>query len=142
MTVEQRVRLADKYFSGYNCAQAMTASFADIFGLDEKTALMLSSSFGAGFGKLREVCGAFSGMAIIAGLLYGDYAYGDDDKKQAHYAFIQELAEKFKTLHGSLICRDLLAAAEASEHPEIKPCAEIVRSAVRIMCEAIDEKSK
>ncbi len=139
MTVNQRVKLADDYHSrGYNCAQAVTASFADVAGLDEKTALMLSSSFGGGFGMLGEVCGAFSGMAIIAGMLYGDYH--DDAGKQAHYALVQELAERFRALHGSLICRDLLAAAEASEHPEVKPCGEIVRSAVRLMCEFIDEK--
>ncbi len=141
MTVNQRVKLADDYHSrGYNCAQAVTASFKDVAGLDEKTALMLSSSFGGGFGMLKEVCGAFSGMAIIAGMLYGDYH--DDAGKQAHYALVQDLAERFRALHGSLICRDLLAAAEASEHPEVKPCGEIVRSAVRLMCEFIDEKGK
>jgi C_GCAxxG_C_C family probable redox protein len=141
MTVDQRVKLADDYHSrGYNCAQAVTASLRDFAGFDERTALMLSSSFGGGFGKLQEVCGAFSGMAIIAGMLYGDYH--DDAGKQAHYALVRELAERFKALHGTLICRELLAAAEASEHPEIKPCGEIIRSAVRLMCEIIDEKGR
>jgi C_GCAxxG_C_C family probable redox protein len=139
MNTQQRVRMADEYFSRYNCAQAVTASFKDVIGIDEKTALMLSSSFGAGFGKLREVCGAFSGMAIVAGLLYGDYGT-DDAGKQAHYALIQKLADRFKQRHGSIICRDLLAAAEASDHPEIKPCGELVRDAVTLMCELIEEK--
>ena len=40
--------------SGYNCAQAVFVAFSDVTGLDEKTALMLSSSFGGGMGRMRE----------------------------------------------------------------------------------------
>ena len=75
-------KLAAKYFvEGYNCAQAVVLAFCDVTGLDEKTALRISSSFGGGMGRLREVCGACSGMFMVAGLLYG-YDELDDTRKR------------------------------------------------------------
>ena len=64
--------LAEQNFeAGYNCAQSVLLAFSDLTGLEDKTALAISSSFGAGMGRLREVCGAVSGMFMVAGLLYG-----------------------------------------------------------------------
>jgi len=51
-----------------NCAQSVFAAFSEDIGMDFETALKLSSSFGGGMGRLREVCGAVSGMFMIAGL--------------------------------------------------------------------------
>ena len=62
--------LAEQNFeNGYNCAQAVLLAFSDLTGLEEKAALSLASSFGGGMGRLREVCGAVSGMFMVAGLL-------------------------------------------------------------------------
>ena len=44
--------------SGYSCSQSVVLAFADHFGIDSSVALKFSSSFGAGMGRLREVCGA------------------------------------------------------------------------------------
>ena len=59
------------FLQGYNCCQAVVGAFAEDLGLDFDTAMKLSSSFGGGFGRLREVCGAVSGMGIVAGLKSG-----------------------------------------------------------------------
>lgn len=140
----------DLFLDGYNCAQAVFCAFNDMTGLDFATASKLSSSFGGGLGRLREVCGAVSGMCMVAGILYGP-AYPDDMQEKAdHYARIQELARRFSEENGSIICRELLGftdAANSNPVPEARtaqyykkrPCAEMVECAARIMDEYISE---
>lgn len=50
---------------GYNCAQSVLGAFCEDLGIDFETALRLSSSFGGGMGRLREVCGAVSSMSTL-----------------------------------------------------------------------------
>ena len=57
------------FHSGYNCAQAVAVAFCDVTGLDEKLTAKMVSSFGGGMGRLREVCGAVSGMFMVLGIL-------------------------------------------------------------------------
>lgn len=93
---------------GYNCAQAVLGAFAQDMNMDFQQAMMLSSSFGGGMGRMREVCGAVSAMFMVAGLEKG---YSDPKaftEKAGHYDYIQQLAAKFKEENGSIICRDLL----------------------------------
>ena len=98
-------RAKQLFMEGYNCSQAVLGAFCEECGLDFKTAMKMSSSFGGGMGRLREVCGAVSGMFMVAGLLYGY----DDPKGQAekteHYERIQKLAQQFREENGSIVCR-------------------------------------
>ena len=137
----------DLFKNGYNCAQAVACAFCDLTGIDENTAYTLASSFGGGLGRLREVCGAVSGMAMVAGLLYG---YTKDDepiKKAEHYKLIQTLANKFKEKAGSIVCRELLNTNDTAPTPEKRtpdyykkrPCDELVYIAAKIIEEYIDE---
>lgn len=71
------------FLSGYSCAQAVLLAFSDLTGLDEKTALLISSSFGGGMGRMRETCGAFCDVIMVAGLLYG-YTEPKDFEKRAN----------------------------------------------------------
>ena len=132
------------FFEGANCAQAVLAAFAPLVGVDEQTCLRLSSSFGGGIGRLREVCGAVSGMCMAAGLLYGYDDLTDPEAKKAHYARIQELCEAFRKHFGTLICRELLdkkTAADISPDPSPRtesyyrshPCARQVGVAAEIL---------
>ena len=94
--------------NGYNCAQAVLLAFSDELEIDEKTLALISSSFGGGMGRMREVCGAVSGMFMVAGLKYG---YSDPSAKQEKaelYALVQNLAAGFKEKNGSIICKELL----------------------------------
>lgn len=104
---------------GYNCAQAVVGAFAGEMGMDFDTAIKLASSFGGGMGRMREVCGAVSGMFIVAGVLYGYSDPKDKEAKDKHYALIQELAEQFKNSNGSIICKNLLTGTNL-EPPTIK----------------------
>jgi len=143
--------LAKELFKkGYNCSQAVFAAFCDETGLDMDTALKLSSSFGGGMGRLREVCGAVSGMFMVVGMKYG---YTDPDDKIAkaeHYKLIQQLAKSFEDENGSIICRELLGLSIKADSPvpedrtdsyyKKRPCAELVGQAAMIVDEYIQNK--
>ena len=140
---------AERLFKeGYNCSQAVVVAFCDVTKMDEKTALALSSSFGGGMGRLREVCGAVSGMFMVAGLLYGYTSPTDNEQKKAHYALIQAMAQKFKDKTGSIICRELLGGPDNSPNPTLRtaefykkrPCSELVRICAEIVDQVIAEK--
>ncbi len=142
--IEVRAQKAQELFKqGYNCSQAVFASCADIYGLtDEQLALRLSASFGGGMGRMRLVCGAASGMFMLAGLQNGSATPHDSEGKMANYAYVQDLAGQFKGKYGSLICAELLGLAPKPEEPkpaertpqyyEKRPCSEMIAEAVRI----------
>ena len=143
-------RAAELFCTGCNCSQAVLVAFAEDCGMDEKIAMKLSSSFGGGMGRLREVCGAFSGISLVVGALCG---YGDaiSDKKAEHYALIRELAEEFKSVNGgSIICRELLDGTEklSAQNPAVRteeykhkrPCYEIVANSADILEKKLKEK--
>ncbi len=133
----------DLFKEGYNCSQAVFLAFEDLYDMDRKTALKLSSSFGGGMGRLREVCGAVSGMFMVAGILYGYDSPDDQEEKSAHYARIQELAKEFENINGSIICRELLGLSKKNDEPvpekrtdeyyKKRPCVQLVGIAAAIM---------
>lgn len=126
------------FLAGANCAQAVFGAFHQECGLDFATAMRLSSSFGGGMGRLREVCGALSGSFMAAGLLRGYADLQDKEAKDAHYALIQRLAGAFRQETGSLLCRDLLgldpegqpvspvSEARTPAYYQQRPCADLV----------------
>lgn len=136
-------RAMELFKQGYNCSQAVVGAFGDMLELDFETLMMLSSSFGGGMGRLREVCGAVSGMLMVAGLLKGYSDPTDHCAKTEHYKLVQELAKHFKEKNGSIICRELLDLAQMQDNPvpEIRteeyykkrPCALLVGDAAEIL---------
>ncbi len=139
------------FLKGYNCSQAITLAFADMVDMEESTLLKLSSSFGGGMGRLREVCGSVSGMFMIAGLLYGYDGPETGDVKAKHYAGIQELAKRFEEKHGTIICREMLGLdvrhddpvpeERTKEYYRKRPCTEIIGDAAEILEQYINEKN-
>ena len=137
---------AQLFMNGYNCAQAVAMAFSDITGLDEKATAKMISSFGGGMGRMREVCGAVSGMLFVAGILYG-YDEPDQTAQMAHYARVQELAGKFKETVGSIICREILKNPPSDPKPtprteefyKQRPCVRLVILAAQILDEYIAE---
>lgn len=77
----------------------------------------LASSFGGGLGRLREVCGCVSGMALVCGALEGYTDPKAAAEKQDHYKKIQKLVTAFKDENGSYICRELLAGINSDTTP-------------------------
>ena len=106
---------------GYNCAQAVFCAFAEDMGLDMETAARLSSSFGGGLGRLRELCGALSGAELALGMLKGYSDVTDPALKSAHYARVRALAEAFQEQNGSYSCRELLRDVQTTPGGEPEP---------------------
>lgn len=144
---------AKAYFEqGYNCAQAVTLAFADEMGLDEDSVAKMASSFGGGLGRLREVCGCVSGMALAAGVLYGYSDPKAKEEKAEHYALIQKLAGEFKERNGSMICRELLAGINNDTNPvpeertesyyKKRPCADLAYTAAEILEKEMERRDR
>lgn len=137
-----RALLAEQYFrEGYSCSQAVVLAYQDLIKLDKKTCLKIASPFGGGMGRLREVCGAFSGALIVLGYLKGNPTT-DLKKKEALYVDIQKLAKEFEKANGFLRCRDLLnlhtksnakPSKRNANYYDHRPCLKIVSSAARIL---------
>ena len=142
-------RAYENFLKGYNCTQAVTVAFAEELGLDEETAARLSCGFGGGMGRMREVCGTFSGIVMVLSQLYGYSDPKDTAAKKDLYEKIRDLAAKFKADNGSIICRELLglekmelSAAPEPRTPEYykkRPCPELCRYAANILEEFIKE---
>ena len=138
---------AELFLKGYNCAQAVAVAFCDVTGLDVDFTARMASSFGGGMGRMREVCGAVSGMLMVAGLLYGYDIPGDDVSKKKHYTLVQTLSGKFREEVGSIVCREILKNPPSDPNPtprtaefyKIRPCARMVSLAARILDEYIAE---
>lgn len=139
----------DNFLSGYNCTQAVAVAFAEELGLDADVAARLSSGFGGGMGRLREVCGTFSGVVMVLSALYGYSEPKNLTAKKELYEKIRALAAKFRADNGSIICRELLGLERAEESavpeprtPEYykkRPCPELCRYAANLLEEFIKD---
>lgn len=137
------------FTQGYNCAQSVFVAFSDVTGMDEELAKRLSSSFGGGMGRLREVCGTCSAMFMVAGILYGEGTETDHAVKTEHYKRIQYLAEEFRKVHETIVCRDLLKGLSITSEPtpekrteqyyKVRPCVKFVRTAAEILDRYLEE---
>ena len=143
-------RAAATFEEGYTCAQAVFVTYADLFGMDRETALKLSSPMGGGMGRMREVCGAVSAMALLAGLKEGNTDPTDEAAKEQIYLLTRQMAEKFKEEHGTIICRELLGlddmeesakpSERTAEYYRERPCTRLVATAARIVEEMLLEE--
>lgn len=132
-------RAEANFTAGYNCAQSVVLAFADLLDVDEETLKAVSAPFGGGMGRLREVCGAVSGMFMVAGLAR-KWDTLERGSKNALYALEREMAAMFaEQTGGSIVCRELLATRpHGDEHNSLKPkCRELVGIAARIVEEKL-----
>ncbi len=125
------------FMTGLNCAQAVACAFSDEMGMDSELVKKLTTGFGAGIGRMREVCGTVSGTAFVISALY-------DDDKSGIYKRIQECANEFRNINGSVVCRELLGLSEpgpdsplaemrTKEYYKKRPCAELVELSANIL---------
>ena len=148
-----RQQAATNYFlQGFNCCQSVLLAFSNILNADPETLKTIASGFGGGMGRLREVCGAFSGMVMMAGFISPAADPSIKEARTQNYALVQHFAERFKELNGgSIVCRELLGLAQnaAKESPEPsdrtaeyykkRPCPVIIGNAAKIVAEKIAE---
>ncbi len=139
---------AQLFEQGYNCAQAVAVAFQDVTGLGPEISARMASGFGGGMGRMREVCGAFSGMLMVMGYLYGYEDPLDDQSKMELYRQIQDFGQQFKDAGtGSIICREILnnppsdpvPSARTEEYYQLRPCARMCYNAAQILAGYIAE---
>lgn len=132
------------FLNGANCAQAVLGAFHEECGLELDAALRLASGFGGGVSRLREMCGAVSGMILAENLMHGYSDLSDKAAKDAHYKRIRALAGEFRKEAGSILCRELLGLAphqsddpvsevRTREYYRKRPCADMVALAAGIL---------
>lgn len=145
--VEDAVQLFE---SGYNCCQSVFVPYAGLYGMPKDEALMLTSGMGGGIGRMREVCGAVSAMALICGYIDGNADPDDQAKKEAVYQRVRDMSDEFARQNGSIICRELLGilgrekSAAPSERTEEyyakRPCVRCIRCAAEIIESSLGEE--
>ena len=142
--IEERANRATRNFeAGYNCAQSVFLAYSDVFDLDMETAKKISVSFGGAVGRMREICGTVSAMAMLAGFKYPVLDITDQEARTRNYAMVQKMADIFKEKHGTIICRQLLPpedaaattpapAARTQEYYQKRPCRRFIEDSARI----------
>ncbi len=138
------------FYKGCNCSQAVFAAFCDLLGLEEADALKMSASFGGGFGRMREVCGAVCGMTMAYSFLYGYSDLSEPGPKIENYQAVARMMERFRGEMGSYVCKDLLGLKEFVYDPvpkprtpefyKTRPCLKCVMTAARILDEEINRQ--
>ena len=118
-----------KHSSGYNCAQAVACAFADKIGVDEQELFRLAEGFGLGMGS-KQVCGAVSGMQMVASFLSSDGNLEAPKTKAQTYKVMRELQQEFLDKNSSIICEQLLGGPG---QPKLRSCPGCVEDAADIL---------
>lgn len=148
----EREKQAVRNFSdGHNCAQSVLLAYADVLGLTQEQAAMLSVGFGGGMGRLRLHCGAFSAAVMLAGVMEGQDGALKEHRPQT-YARVQEIHRQFVARNGTISCAELLGRAGVPENPTPeertpeyyakRPCVRIIRSACQLIDDMLAEKER
>lgn len=115
--MSERVEKAKQLFlNGYNCAQAVVGAYADLFGMDEQTAMRFAEGLGGGMGRMRLTCGAVAATSLLAGLKMSNGTAGDMQTRSQVYSVVRQMAEEFKAKNGSIICGDLLGINKPADN--------------------------
>lgn len=134
------------YSEGFNCAQSVIASFADVLEVNEETAIRMASGFGGGMGRMQDTCGAITGAFMVIGYLRGKYKTGDEQANETTNMLIQDFSKKFTEKHGSIKCKSLInydlnsvEGLKAAKDADVfnKKCAFFVKTAVEMLEETV-----
>lgn len=140
------------FYEGYACSQAIVMAFSDLVDVDQEQLKKLSLPFGGGIGRLRLTCGAFSGMIMVASLLFSNYEDVEENKIKT-YEIVQELAKRFEEVHTTLSCEKILELAQidiqiggspearTDEYYKKRPCGKVVYQAAKILEDYLIEKN-
>jgi C_GCAxxG_C_C family probable redox protein len=142
--MSEKIEKAVETFSkGFNCSQAVFSTYAPLYGIDEKQALKITTGFGAGMARLQEVCGAVTGAFMVIGAKHGMTDAVDRPAIGRTYQDVRNFADRFRALHGTIICRELLGGIDLNTEEGQKImkeknltaiiCAQCVRDAAKIL---------
>ncbi len=140
----RREKAVSLFYNGYNCSQSVLLAFSDLIDDSEENLAKISFLLGGGVSRLREICGAVSGMGMAAGMIFPGQMPCTGKEKAESYKMMQSLAFEFKEKHGSYICRELLNINTPGAQPPVpeertpqyykkRPCPELIGDAVEIL---------
>ncbi|MGN1370534.1 MAG: C-GCAxxG-C-C family protein [Aristaeellaceae bacterium] len=145
---EREKQAVRNFAEGNNCAQSVLMAYADVLGLTQEQAAMVSVGHGGGMGRLRLHCGAFSAAVMLAGALEGAEGAKKEHRPKT-YARVQAIHRRFVEVNGTVSCAELLGRAGVPENPTPeertpeyyakRPCARIIRSACQIIDDMLTE---
>lgn len=144
-------KAVDCFKEGFSCSQAVLSAFCEPLGLDRVIALKMAQSFGGGMAHMGETCGAVTGAFMAIGLRHGRTRADDDLAKERTYALVQEFVQKFRSRHGSIVCKELLGY-DLSKDDDLKKvqekqlfdelCPQLVQTAAEILDALLPESEK
>lgn len=130
---DRSAKAIELHHKGYNCAQAVICAYADLFGIDERTAFSVSEGFGAGMGGMESTCGAISGMLMLNGLKNSSGTLSEKPTKAATYKTSKELVQIFTEKNGSSICKEIKGLTGG---PVLRSCDGCIEDACKIVAES------
>ena len=134
--IEERVaRAHELHRKGFNCAQAVACTCADLIGLDEATAFRMTEGLGRGMGCFSETCGAVSGGVAVIGYAQSEGPH-DPRTKGATYQQVRRLVEGFRKQNGSTLCRELKGLDGG---PVLRACPDCVEDVIRMTLEILQD---
>lgn len=106
--MEPRSELAaERHARGYNCAQAVVCTYADLVGMDETSLFKACEGLGLGMGGMEGTCGALSGACMLAGLVNSTGDLAHPTSKGSTYALSRQMVAEFGREAGATACHDL-----------------------------------
>lgn len=128
--MESRVQQAtERHQKGYNCAQAVACTYADLVGMDEVTMFKVIEGFGSGMGSMDGTCGAVSGACALAGMLSSCGDLNNPNSKAATYELSKAILNTFKAETGSVICKELKGVETGKV---LYSCPDCIRCAAKL----------
>lgn len=133
--MESRIdQAAARHARGYNCAQAVACTYADLVGIDEETMFRLTEGLGLGGGSMGGTCGALAGAQIILSMLTSTGNLEAPDSKAATYAADREIGRRFEELTGATICGRIKGVGTGKV---LCPCPRCVTNAAQVVEELV-----
>lgn len=139
----RREKAINYFKEGYNCTQSVVMAFNDVLTIDPKELCKIASPFGGGISRMRETCGAVTGMVLVLGNLIGYDTPEMGEKKHELYKNTQEILKIFENKYGSLTCRRLLNLSVQHDDPKPsvrdhsfmmnRPCPKLISGATEIL---------
>ena len=148
---ETRADIAERLFrEGANCSQAIIGAFSDLIDIDREVLMKMVSPLGGGLSRLREVCGAVLGAAVVFGYFEGIGEVHTTEEKAELYRKFSSVADEFAKENGSYVCGELLGVRREGHVPEKRsdgyyekrPCIKCVRNAAEILEKALENKNE
>ena len=136
--MESRKTIAiEKHNLGYNCAQSVALTYADLVDIAPEQLFKITEGFGLGGGNMQGTCGAISGAIALIGLLNSCGDLEHPSTKAQTYALGREILERFKAQNGSVLCHELKGVSTGKA---LRSCPDCIMDACQLFEELYEAK--